>query len=93
MDACNFRPGGRDDTKLANFAQYVMWVKGWRQGHGNAAVQGDPARWHVPGGVNRVAWLFHADILNAGSTCVESDLFYVNPWLLHVRRQPAGLAL
>ena len=35
--------------------------------------------WHVPAGVNRVAWLFHADILNAGSTCVESDLFYVNP--------------
>ena len=49
---------------------------GW---HGNAAVKADLHSWHVPAGVNRVSWLFHADILNAGSTCVESDLFYVNP--------------
>ena len=72
-----WRPGRYE---LANFAQYVMWVKG-------VAADGTETRlskanlhsWHVPAGVNRVAWLFHADILNAGSTCVEDDLFYVNP--------------
>ena len=26
-----------------------------------------------------IEWVFHADILNAGSTCVEADLYYVNP--------------
>ena len=32
-----------------------------------------------PTALRKVEWVFHADILNAGSTCVEDDLFYVNP--------------
>ena len=72
-----WRPGRYE---LANFAQYVMWVKGIAADGSEARLsKSDLHSWHVPGGVNRVSWLFHADILNAGSTCVESDLFYVNP--------------
>ena len=72
-----WRPGRYE---LANFAQYVMWVKGVAaDGTETRLSKADLHSWHVPAGVNRVSWLFHADILNAGSTCVESDLFYVNP--------------
>ena len=35
--------------------------------------------WRVPSGIMKIAWSFHADILNAGSTFVRDDIQYVNP--------------
>ena len=91
-----WRPGRYE---LGNFAQYVLWVKGIRDG-------GEVVRlaktglhsWSVPAGVTKVEWLFHADILNAGSTCIEDDLYYVNPvncFMYDLERQdlPADLVL
>lgn len=83
-----WRPGRYE---LANFAQYVMWVKGIASdGAESLLSKADLHSWHVPAGVQRVSWLFHADILNAGSTCIEPDLFYVNPvncFMYDVERQ------
>ena len=91
-----WRPGRYE---LGNFAQYVLWVKGMQDG-------GEVVRlaktglhsWSVPAGVTKVEWLFHADILNAGSTCIEDDLYYVNPvncFMYDLERQdlPADLVL
>ena len=86
-----WRPGRYE---LGNFAQYLMDVSG-------VTADGQAARlpkrglhsWRVAEGVTTVRWTFHADILNAGSTCVEEDLYYVNPvncFMYDVDRQ--GLA-
>ena len=72
-----WRPGRYE---LGNFAQYVLWVEGIDgAGHRARLAKTDLHSWRVPAGTQRIEWLFHADILNAGSTCVEDDLFYVNP--------------
>ena len=72
-----WRPGRYE---LGNFAQYVLWVEGVdAQGQRIRLKKQNLHAWHVPHNVTRIEWLFHADILNAGSTCVEGDLFYVNP--------------
>jgi len=72
-----WRPGRYE---LGNFAQYLMSVEGVNA-HGERILlrKSDLHAWHVPASVQEVAWVFHADILNAGSTCVESELLYVNP--------------
>ncbi len=72
-----WRPGRYE---LGNFAQYVLWVEGMdSQGQRMRLAKQDLHAWRVPDGVRQVEWVFHADILNAGSTCVQDDLFYVNP--------------
>ena len=72
-----WRPGRYE---LGNFAQYVLWVEGIDgSGHRARLAKTDLHSWRVPAGTQRIEWLFHADILNAGSTCVEEDLYYVNP--------------
>ncbi len=72
-----WRPGRYE---LGNFAQYVLWVEGIDgSGHRARLAKTNLHSWRVPAGTQRIEWLFHADILNAGSTCVEDDLYYVNP--------------
>ncbi len=72
-----WRPGRYE---LGQFAQYIRRMEGqlvdgtWEQ-----LQKSDLHRWDMPAGVQRVRWAFHADILNAGSTCVMEDLLYVNP--------------
>jgi predicted metalloprotease with PDZ domain len=72
-----WRPGRYE---LGQFAQYIRSMEGqlvdgtWEQ-----LQKSDLHRWDIPTGVQRVRWAFHADILNAGSTCVMEDLLYVNP--------------
>ena len=72
-----WRPGRYE---LGNFAQYIMRVDSLHSdGSRQALTKSSLQTWNVPAGVREVEWVFHADILNAGSTCVEADLFYVNP--------------
>jgi len=72
-----WRPGRYE---LGNFAQYVLWVEGVDEdGQRMRLAKQDLHAWAVPAGVQHVEWLFHADILNAGSTCIETNLYYVNP--------------
>ncbi|MDA0940788.1 MAG: M61 family peptidase [Bacteroidetes bacterium] len=72
-----WRPGRYE---LGNFAQYIMSVEGFNSdGSRQALAKSSLHTWIVPAGVRDVEWVFHADILNAGSTCVEADLYYVNP--------------
>ena len=72
-----WRPGRYE---LGNFAQYVLWVEGVDEdGQRMRLAKQDLHAWSVPAGVQHLEWLFHADILNAGSTCIEADLYYVNP--------------
>ena len=86
-----WRPGRYE---LGNFAQYVLWVEGVDgQEHRERLAKQDLHAWRVPDGVRQVEWVFHADILNAGSTCVEDDLFYVNPvncFMYDLDRQDLG---
>ena len=72
-----WRPGRYE---LGNFAQYIMRVEGLHSdGTRLTLAKSSLHTWIVPAGVRDVEWVFHADILNAGSTCVEADLYYVNP--------------
>ena len=72
-----WRPGRYE---LGNFAQYIMRVEGLHSdGTRLSLAKSSLHTWIVPAGVRDVEWVFHADILNAGSTCVETDLYYVNP--------------
>jgi predicted metalloprotease with PDZ domain len=72
-----WRPGRYE---LGNFAQYIMRVDGLNaDGSRRALTKSSLHTWVVPAEVRDVEWVFHADILNAGSTCVEADLYYVNP--------------
>ena len=86
-----WRPGRYE---LGNFAQYVLWVESvGEDGQRTRLKKRDLHAWSVPGGIQQVEWLFHADILNAGSTCIESDLFYVNPvncFMFDLERQDLG---
>ncbi len=86
-----WRPGRYE---LGNFAQYVLWVVGvGEDGQRTRLKKRDLHAWTVPAGIRQVEWLFHADILNAGSTCIESDLFYVNPvncFMFDLERQDLG---
>ena len=86
-----WRPGRYE---LGNFAQYVLWVESvGEDGQRTRLKKRDLHAWSVPGGIRQVEWLFHADILNAGSTCIESDLFYVNPvncFMFDLERQDLG---
>lgn len=89
-----WRPGRYE---LGNFAQYVMWVEGIDdQGKRMLLSKSSLHSWVVPEGMVVVEWLFHADILNAGSTCVEGDLFYVNPvncFMYDLDRQDEGFQI
>ena len=80
--------------ELGNFAQYVLWVEGVDEdGQRMRLAKQDLHAWAVPAGVRHVEWLFHADILNAGSTCIEADLYYVNPvncFMFDLERQDLG---
>jgi len=72
-----WRPGRYE---LGNFAQYLMDVSGvTADGQDFRLPKRGLHSWKVVEGVTTVRWTFHADILNAGSTCVEEDLYYVNP--------------
>ena len=86
-----WRPGRYE---LGNFAQYVLWVEGVDEdGQRMRLAKQDLHAWAVPAGVQHVEWLFHADILNAGSTCIETDLYYVNPvncFMFDLERQNLG---
>ena len=86
-----WRPGRYE---LGNFAQYVLWVEGIDQeGRRTRLSKQNLHAWTVPAGIRHVEWLFHADILNAGSTCIESDLYYVNPvncFMFDLERQDLG---
>ena len=89
-----WRPGRYE---LGNFAQYVMWVEGVEaEGERVRLSKSSLHSWTVPEGILVVEWLFHADILNAGSTCVEDDLFYVNPvncFMYDLDRQDEGFLI
>ena len=89
-----WRPGRYE---LGNFAQYILWVEGVNQeGQRVRLNKVDLHAWQVPNGIRRIEWLFHADILNAGSTCIENDLYYVNPvncFMYDVERQELGAVI
>ena len=72
-----WRPGRYE---LGNFAQYVLWVEGVDANGNRMRLQKTGLHtWQVPADLTHIEWLFHADILNAGSTFVGPDLRYVNP--------------
>lgn len=72
-----WRPGRYE---LGNFAQNVYSVDG-QQSDGTwvRLLKTDLHRWAVPAGIKRLRWMVYADELNAGSTCLDDDLIYVNP--------------
>jgi len=77
MHLPTWRPGRYE---LGNFAQFVLRVEGvTRDSVRTSLAKTALHAWHVPADVVAVEWVFHADILNAGSTYVGDDLFYVNP--------------
>ena len=86
-----WRPGRYE---LGNFAQYVLGVEGVDESGQRMRLSKQGLHtWAVPAGVRHVEWLFHADILNAGSTCIEADLYYVNPvncFMFDLERQDLG---
>ena len=86
-----WRPGRYE---LGNFGQYIMSVTGIdRDGGEHKLEKSSLHAWTVPHHVRKIRWTFHADILNAGSTCVEADLFYVNPvncFMYDTARQDLG---
>ena len=71
-----WRPGRYE---LGQFGQFVMGVEGCTANGWERLEKTDLHQWSVPHGVRRIRWTFAADILNAGSTCVEQGLLYVNP--------------
>ena len=72
-----WRPGRYE---LGNFAQNVYSVDG-QQSDGTwvRLLKTDLHRWAVPAGIKRLRWMVYAGELNAGSTCLDDDLIYVNP--------------
>jgi predicted metalloprotease with PDZ domain len=72
-----WRPGRYE---LGQFAQYILRMEGLTAaGHWKSLQKTDLHRWQLEAGMNRVRWSFQADTLNAGSTCIEPGLLYVNP--------------
>ena len=72
-----WRPGRYE---LGQFAQYMLRMEGLTAaGHWKSLQKTDLHRWQLEAGMNRVRWSFQADTLNAGSTCIEPGLLYVNP--------------
>ena len=72
-----WRPGRYE---RGNFAQYILKMVGVLEDGSEIKLEkSDLHRWIIPAGINRLRWIFQADILNAGSTFVSDDLQYVNP--------------
>jgi predicted metalloprotease with PDZ domain len=72
-----WRPGRYE---LGNFAANVYSVDGLNAaGHWVRLLKCDLHRWTVPAGISRIRWSVYAEELNAGSTCVEPGLVYINP--------------
>jgi predicted metalloprotease with PDZ domain len=73
-----WRPGRYE---LGDFAQYLTKMVGVAEGNQEEVnlEKVDLHRWTVPAGVSKLRWVFHAEILNAGSTYVSEELQYVNP--------------
>ena len=72
-----WRPGRYE---LGNFAQYVTKMVGVLENGDFVSLEKENHHlWRVPSGIMKIAWSFHADILNAGSTFVRDDIQYVNP--------------
>jgi predicted metalloprotease with PDZ domain len=72
-----WRPGRYE---RANFAQYILKMVGVLEDGSEIKLEkSDLHRWIIPSEINRLRWIFQADILNAGSTFVSDDLQYVNP--------------
>tara|TARA_B110000444_G_scaffold259903_1_gene305148 strand:+ start:2519 stop:3976 length:1458 start_codon:yes stop_codon:yes gene_type:complete len=72
-----WRPGRYE---LGNFAQYILKMVGVDPIGNEVVLQKvNLHRWKVPAGISKIVWDFQADILNAGSTYISTDLQYVNP--------------
>jgi len=72
-----WRPGRYE---LGQFAQFILRMEGMTSdGSWKSLTKSDLHRWIMEPGMSRVRWSFQADILNAGSTCIEPGLLYVNP--------------
>ena len=72
-----WRPGRYE---LGNFAQYLLALEALADdGTWHRLPKSALHRWSVAPGLRRFRWRFHAGILNAGSTCLGADLFYINP--------------
>lgn len=72
-----WRPGRYE---LGQFAQFILCMEGkTRDGDWKPLHKSNLHGWYLEAGMNRVRWSFQADILNAGSTCIEPGLLYVNP--------------
>ena len=78
-----WRPGRYE---LGNFAQYVIKMVGVLENGDFVSLEKENHHlWRVPSGIMKIAWSFHADILNAGSTFVRDDIQYVNHKLYALR--------
>ena len=72
LEACRY--------ELGNFAQYITKMVGVLENGDFVVLEKENHHlWRVPSGIRKIAWAFHADILNAGSTFVRDDIHYVNP--------------
>jgi predicted metalloprotease with PDZ domain len=72
-----WRPGRYE---LGQFAQYMYQMEGQAEdGTWQALTKTDLHRWQVPAGMQRLRWIFYADLFNAGSTGVADDVVYINP--------------
>ncbi|MDA0913428.1 MAG: M61 family peptidase [Bacteroidetes bacterium] len=72
-----WRPGRYE---LGQFAQFMYRMEGQTpEGNWVELTKTDLHRWRVPKGIRSLRWEFYADLFNAGSTGVDSDILYVNP--------------
>ncbi len=72
-----WRPGRYE---LSQFAQFILRMEGMTgEGNWKPLEKSNLHGWHVETDMNHVRWSFQSDILNAGSTCIEPGLLYVNP--------------
>ena len=72
-----WRPGRYE---LGNFSQYITKMVGVMDNGDEVVLDKTTLHsWEVPAIVSKIRYRFYANILNAGSTFVRSDLQYVNP--------------
>ena len=86
-----WRPGRYEK---GNFGRYVYSMKGQlADGNWIDLKKSTLHQWHVPSGINTVAWTFFANLFNAGSTGAAADILYINPvncFLYHPDHQNWG---
>lgn len=72
-----WRPGRYERQ---DFAKFLYRLEIWRPESGWVfQAKSDLHSWPIPPDVTRLRWSFFAGILDAGSTWVGEDLFYINP--------------